>query len=145
MPKQAILVATENKKAIEFLTAYFADTQSTPTIIRSKQDIDVLFDLKPDFIFVQAEWIDGRLSELLRQFKTKLPKLRLFCLGRSPHEAVSNWNGVFEFPLDEKLFRKTLLAHVEFPPKIKLMVVDDEVEIGEMIQDYFGVRGFWRA
>ena len=36
--------------------------------------------------------------------------------------------------------KKTLLNQVELPDPIKLLIVDDETEIIDVIQDYFEVR-----
>jgi len=57
-----------------------------------------------------------------------------------PFDNDFHWDGTFEVPLEEKSFRKGLLSKIEFPEKIKILVVDDEVEIGELVQDYFGAR-----
>lgn len=140
MPKRNVLVATDNKKAIEFFVGYFADTQSAPSIVRSKHDLDVLSDLKrADFIFIQADWLDEQSLDWLKELKLRLPKVWLFSLGHSDQESVP-WDEVLEFPVDEKLFRAAILKRIEYPPTIKLVVVDDEREVSDMILDYFGVR-----
>src|SRR3990167_7292891 len=104
MPKKSILVATDNKKAVEFLSAYFADTQSIPTIIRSKPDLSILPSCRPDFIFVQGDWADQRTLGRLKQFKSDHPKVKCFGLGSIP-EGLS-WDDLVELPIDEKQFRK---------------------------------------
>lgn len=139
MSKQAIVIASENKKAIEYITNYFSDTESIPTIVRSKSDLPILFTFKPDVIFFQGDWLDQRTSERLSQYKTKIPSMKYFSLGNLSADGVS-WDAKLELPIDERLFRKSLLGEVVFPEPIKLLIVDDEPEIIEVIQDYFEVR-----
>ncbi len=139
MVKQTILIATDNNKSIDFLTAYFADTQSIPTIIRSKSDLSALSSCQPSVVFFQGEWVDQRSIGHLIQFKSSCPKLKCFSLGSVRQDGFS-WNGAVELPIDEKAFRKTVLSKMDFPNPTKLLLVDDEVEIIEIIQDYFEVR-----
>lgn len=139
MPRQAILIATDNNKAVEFLTAYFADTQSIPTVVRSKADLSHLFSCPADLIFLQGDWVDGRAASHLAQLKAGDSELKCFSLG-SPRQSGFSWDGSIELPIEEKSFRKTVLAKMRFPSQIKLMIVDDEPEILELIRDYFEVR-----
>ena len=139
MPRQTILIATENNKSVEFLTAYFADTQSAPTIVRSKADFSTLSSCHPSVIFFQGDWVDPRTTSRLNHFKSALPKLKCFSLGPVSQSGFS-WNGEIELPIDEKVFRKAVLSKMELPNPIKLLLVDDEVEIIEIVQDYFEVR-----
>ena len=139
MPKQNIVIASENKKAVEFIGTYFSDTESIPTVIRSKVDISILFSNKPNLIFFQGDWLDQRLASRFQQLKQENSNCRLFSLGNVSSEGIS-WDGNLELPIDERAFRKSLLSKAPLPESIKLLIVDDEVEIIEVIQDYFEVR-----
>ncbi len=139
MPKQAIFIASENKKAVEYIADYFSETESIPTIVRLKSDLSILSTFKPNFAFFQGDWLDQRVSGRLSQFKTENPNVKYFSLGNLSFDGV-NWDGKLELPIDERTFRKSLLSQVSFPEPIKLLIVDDEVEIIEVIQDYFEVR-----
>jgi len=139
MSKRTILIVTENNKSIEFLTAYFADTKSIPTIIRSKADLSAISSCQPHLLFFQSDWADQRAIKRLAPLKSAFPKLKSFSLGRPSMDGFS-WDGEIELPIDEKAFRRTVLSKMEFPNPLKLLIVDDEVEIIEIIQDYFEVR-----
>ncbi len=140
MPRRSILAATENKKAVEFLTAYFADTQSIPAVIRSRADCaDFLSKNELNFIFLDTDWIEERNLSQFKEFKSKYPQSKWFALGRS-RTSVFPWDAEIELPIDEKQFQKVIFSHVSLPSRIKLMVVDDEPDISEMIRDYFEVR-----
>jgi len=139
MPKQTVLIATANHKAIEFLTSYFADTQSVPTVIRSKSDLSAFFSCSPNLVFFDSSWVDGRSAGRLSQFQSEHPKLKSFSLGPAAREGLQ-WDGALELPVDERTFRRVVLPKMEYPEKIKLLIVDDEAEIIEIVQDYFEVR-----
>lgn len=139
MSRKSIFIVTDNPKSAEFLTGYFSETESAPTLIRSKSDSSQLFSLKPDFLFFHGDWADQRAIARLKQLKSNCPKLKCFSLG-NPREGGFSWESVLELPFDEKIFRKILLSSIEVPDPIKLLLVDDEVEISELMQDYFEVR-----
>ena len=138
MPKKTVFVASDNRKAVEFIAGYFADTQSIPSIIRVKSDLPVLFETRAHMVFIQSEWLDKATIQHFSGYKVKTPDMKLFVLGRPPSDCSPD--GEIEFPVDDKAFRKTVLAQISYPEKINLLVVDDEPEIGEMVQDYFEVR-----
>ena len=104
MSRRTIVIATDNNKSVEFLTAYFADTQSIPTVIRSKADLAVLSSCQPDLIFFQGDWVDQRNIGRLVQIKSAFPKVKCFSLGQVNQDGFS-WDGGIELPVDEKPFR----------------------------------------
>ena len=139
MPRQTVLIATENNKSVEFSAAYFSDTQSIPTVIRSKADFSTLSSCQPHLVFFQGDWVDQRTLSRLNHFKAAYPKLKCFSFGPVNHSGFS-WDGEIGLPIDEKAFRKVVLSKVELPNPIKLLLIDDEAEIIEIVQDYFEVR-----
>src|SRR3989338_4565649 len=106
MARQAILIASDNSKSIEFLTAYFSDTQSIHTIIRSKADLSALSSCRPHLLFFQGGWVDQRSIGRLMQCKAAVSSnLKCFSLGSVRHDGFS-WDGANDLPIDEKAFRK---------------------------------------
>lgn len=139
MAARKIIIATDNNKSIEFLTNYFSDTESIPTIIRSQADLEHLNQLRIDFIFVDSHWVNKTFVNQIRALKEKQPPLKCLVLGHA-EEAARIADAEIECPIDEKVFRRILLSKIAFPPKIKLLLVDDEAEILEVVEDYFSVR-----
>lgn len=139
MPKRSIFLVTANPKAVRAIAAYFSDTESIPSVVRSKGDYVTLFSSKPDFVFFQGDWVDSKLVARLVQFRTESPKTKFFSLGDANSTGFA-WHGSIEFPIDEKAFRKTVLAQVEFPNPIRLLVVSKEPKLIEAIRDYFETR-----
>ncbi|OGW82004.1 MAG: hypothetical protein A3G33_04460 [Omnitrophica bacterium RIFCSPLOWO2_12_FULL_44_17] len=140
MSKLKICVGTENKKAIEFFSDYFGETQSVPSIIRSKADVGAIFTGTPDMIFIEGGWVDNRLVESLTDMKHKNRDLKCFQLGYVSSPESFQFLGKVELPIDEKAFHKVVLPHMQYPERIKVLVVDDEREVCEMIKEYFEFR-----
>ncbi len=139
MPRQTVVIATDNNKSVELLIAYFADTQSIPTVIRAKADFSALSSCQPDLVFLQGDWVDARSVSRLDQIKSAFPKAKWFSLG-PVREGRFSWDGSIELPVEEKTLRKSVLSKIELPDPIKLLMVDDEKEIIEVVKDYFEVR-----
>jgi CheY-like chemotaxis protein len=139
MPKHSILVATANKKAVEYITAFFQDTESIPTIIRAKGDLPAIVACQPDYAFIESDWADKRTVTRLDEIKGQNSAFRCFGLGRKGNNKYQ-WDKSIEFPLDDKMFRKALYATIQFPDPVKLVAVDDEKDVLEVIQEYFEGR-----
>ena len=141
MSKRSVLLATENKKAIEHLITYLQDTESVPTVIRRKSDLAAISSCEPDLIFVESEWVDKRVANRLDQLKASRPKLGCFGLGARGQGRYA-WDGVIDFPVDERQFQKTVFSKIDLPHPLRLLVVDDEQEVGTTLRDYFeGLKG----
>lgn len=139
MAKQTIFVAGDNRKAIEFICAYFSDTQSIPGMIRAKHDFPIVLDNPSHIVFLQCDWIDKAIVAHVNRIKTRSPNKKVFILGH-PNFPDLKYDGEIDLPIDEKVFRKIVLSKMNYPETINLLVVDDEIEIGETIQDYFETR-----
>src|SRR3989338_6302705 len=112
MAKRSLLLASDNPKIAEFITAYFSETQSIPTIIRSKTDFHVLFPREADFFFLDGSWIDAKVVKLLHEIRSQASKAKFFSFG-NPSETGFHWDGCVECPIDERAFRRVLLPKVE--------------------------------
>jgi CheY-like chemotaxis protein len=139
MPKKNILVATENKKAVEYITDFYQDTDSIPTIIRAKRDLSAIAACHPDFMFIESDWAERRALSRIKELKESREGFRAIGLGNRG-QSKFEWDALLNYPLEERPFRKTVYSMVTFPNPVKLLAVDDETEILESIQDYFTAR-----
>jgi CheY-like chemotaxis protein len=139
MSKRSILVSTQNQKAIEYVTTYFQDTASIPTIIRSKYDLSSLSACTPDVFFLEAEWLQKRAIKEIEDMRKRHPQVKLIALGYGG-DADFKWDGRIGFPIEDKSYRNALFDVFTFPNPIKLLVVDDEPDVVEVVQDYFQAR-----
>jgi hypothetical protein len=137
--KHSIFLITANPKAVAAITAYFSDTESIPSVIRSKGDYSTLFSSKPDIIFFQGDWADSKTTSRFAQFKSEFPRTKFFSLGETGSPGFA-WDGSIEFPIDEKVFRKTVLAKSEFPKSICLLTVSGDSQLMKTVKDYFEAR-----
>ena len=137
MPKKNILVGDDRKDAEGYLTEYFSETKSIPIFAKSPEDAqDGIRMLKPDFVFMNADWVDDGMKECLRVYREKQPAGRCFSLG-PPKSADFKWSAQLEVPFDPKVFRKALFSEITLPAKIKLLVIDDEKGILDIFKDFF--------
>lgn len=139
MPKHSIFLVTANPKAVATITTYFSDTDSIPSVIRSKGDYSALFSSKPDLVFFQGDWADSKAIARFAQFKNDFPKVKFFSLGEAETPGFA-WDGAIEFPIDEKAFRKAVLAKVEFPKPTRLLTVSGQSRFMGTVKDYFEAR-----
>lgn len=140
MPKRKILVGDDRDLSIGFLSDFFSETKSIPIFAKSKEDVDEGLDLmNPDLVFMRIDWMDENIATHLSKYRKEKPQTKFFSLGYSKNEHFK-WDNQFEVPLELKAFRKTLLGELQFPPLIKLLVIDDEKGIGELFKDSFELR-----
>jgi CheY-like chemotaxis protein len=91
----------------------------------------------PKLLFIHPDFFSAQLIQALNVYKTTTPNIVIFQLGG---EAC-----VFEQAMILKAkeffaFQKEILATLQYKDKIRVLVVDDEIEIGRMIQEFFEMR-----
>ncbi len=137
MPKKTILVGEDSGAHIGFLSDYFSDTKSIPIFAKTKEDVmDAFGMLNPDFVFMKIEWMDPKFVEQFQAYRKQKPAAKFFSIGYANDESFK-WDNQFEAPLELKTFRKKLLAEVNLPATINLLIVEDEKGILELFKDYF--------
>ena len=140
MPRRNILVGDDNKLTETFLSEYFSETKSIPIFAKSPEDMLGGFGMmKPDFVFVNVDWLDSTMVKHLEQHRKGKPSAKFFSLGYAKDDGFK-WDNQFEIPLEQKAFRKKLLGEVTFPEKVKLLIVDDEEGILELFKDFFELQ-----
>ncbi len=139
MPKKSILIATDNQRAIEVITSYFQGTESAPIVVRAREIVKDLKGHVFDYIFFERGWMGERETLQLKQLRINGAKVKFVALGKSEENGFA-WDHEIMFPIAEKEFRKVVFGISQFPNPLKLLVVDDEAEILEAFQDYFGAR-----
>lgn len=139
MPKKNILVGDDDKQSEVFLTEYFSETKSIPIFAKSQEDLLDAFVMNPEFVFVKVDWLDKALFTTLSNYKKSKPAAKFFSIGYARDETFK-WDNQFEVPFEPKAFRKTLLGEIAFPPKVKLLIVDDEEGILELFKDFFELQ-----
>lgn len=143
MPKRRLIVLQNDQAWSNYLIEAFNDTPSTPEIVTSAAAaLPVIRQGKPDVVFANPSLLTAPLTAALRMHRTSNADFRVFRLGFNPESAAL-------YPFDDSFneippglfdFQKQLAHHLPLPDPIRLLIVDDEPDIGEIFRDYFDHR-----
>lgn len=91
----------------------------------------------PHLLFIHPDYFSLQMIQAINVYKMTSPNIRIFQLGGE------------DCPFDQAIvlkqqefspFQREILGALEYKDKIRVLVVDDEIEIGRMIQDFFEMR-----
>ncbi len=142
MPKRKIVVLQDDEDWNRYLLEAFNDTPSTPQITRTaKEALPLVRQENPEIVFAKASLFNQPLVAALKAIRVSNDKFRGIRLGPKS-EAAAN------YPFDEAFeeipslgeFQKRLVKHLPLPEKLRILVVDDDPQIGEMYRDFFDHR-----
>jgi CheY-like chemotaxis protein len=125
-----------------FLRDYFSDVPATVTLVEEPSQAAALFDRSlPGVLFVEPVFLNKTFIQKIRVRKDTDPAFRVFLLGEEP---ASSKGSLFDavFPASPALadLDKRFVDALLMPELLRLLVVDDEEEIGAMVRDYFEGR-----
>lgn len=143
MPKRRIIVIQNDEAWNNYLIEAFEDTPSTPEIIHTTQDaLPIIRQGKPDVVFINPKLCNKPLEVALQANRQSNREFRLFRLGKSSEtSALCPFDDGFdEVPQSLHDFHKKLIQHLILPDPIRMLVVDDDPEVGEVFRDYFDHR-----
>lgn len=127
---------------ISFLSEYFEDTSSQLHFFYEPLKVGPFMEnTKLDFVFLNAKMLTPTLLQRLKVFRQSQPEARLFHLGPVPkNSGTLEYDEIFLEPQTMFSFQKQLIPHFMLPEKIRVLVIDDEDEVGHMMRDYFESR-----
>lgn len=143
MPKRKVVVLENQEAWNRYLIEAFCDTPSTPEIARTAQEaLPLIRQGNPDVVFSNGSLLTQPLTAALQTNRTRNAHFRAFHLGPAAGaSSVYPFDGSFkEIPPSLYDFHKELVAHLPLPNPLRLLVVDDEPDIGEVFRDYFEHR-----
>jgi CheY-like chemotaxis protein len=126
-----------------FLGEFFEDTRAqihyVPDAVHAMTFLGKIF---PDIAFVNPSLFSMALGQKLKVFRQTAPQMRIFALGH-PDPKIKR-----DFPFDDYFhqissfpeFQKKLVKHLPVLENIRLLVVDDEPEVGSMLRDFLKDR-----
>ena len=143
MAKRNILVL-EKKEGLwaNFLQEFFEDTPTTLTVFHESADASQCLDRTPqDLVFIEPELLSLSLAQKLKVLRQSRSGFRVFRIGISEKTADDLMGDArFEEIPPLALFQKQLVQHLPLPEKVKVLVVDDDIEIAHMVRDYLDHR-----
>lgn len=145
MPERSILIfEREANPWRKFLADYFMDT---PAVLRSVSDptqASALYDrFLPKMLFVESAFLSRSFLQKIKVRRDTDPLFRVYLLGALPagpgYKDIAFDDCFMALPFVSE-FNKRFIETLPMPALLRLLVVDDEEEVGTMVRDYFGGR-----
>ena len=139
MSAQRILALVKPGEAT-FLEDYFSDTCSSFNAFTPKDDLFRSLNPAPGFLFFDPSQISPSNRKILRGL-ADAGKTRLFIFD-GENSTETDLSGAFPIalPLNPMTFEDVIFKSVEFPPEMRVLVVDDEPELCAGIREYLESR-----
>lgn len=142
MPKRDVLVLqTSDSPWNEFLKEYFQETGSRLSFLTEASAAKSVFEkTHPFLIFADPGLLTISLSQCFEVARQKGDPFMVLATGTIPQSCRFHFDQMFiEIPSMPD-FHKGLMKELRFPEKVRVLVVDDEPEIGKMICDFLDRR-----
>lgn len=143
MPTRSVLILKRNESQWEsFLKACFSDAPAEVCCeTQPGQAAAALDRSKPAVLFCDPSFLNLPLVQKLKVRKQTDPSFRLYLLGEpAKFKKDLPCDGVFTETPSEAEFSRRFTETLPMPEKVRILVVDDEEEIGTMVRDYFAGR-----
>jgi len=125
-----------------FLKDYFSDTPAAVTTAEEPTHAAALFDKSlPGVLFSEPCFLSKAFLQKIKVRKSTDPAFRFCLLGvASAVDKEVLFDAVFPAVPSQADLNKRFVAMLPKPELLRLLVVDDEEEIGTMVRDYFDGR-----
>lgn len=143
MPSCSVLVLEKHGGPwCSFLEAYFSDTPISFRAVEDPAQAAAIFDkFLPRVVFLTPDFLNKGFRQKLKVRRNTHPAFRVYGLGNVPQEQKEGLlDAVFPSLLTPADFNKRFVETLPVPDVIRLLVVDDEEEVGVMARDYFEGR-----
>ena len=141
MPSRNVLILDrKDSRWFDFLGQFLEDTPSQLEIAFDAQSAVTLLERTcPAMAFLNPELLSPAFRQKLKVLKLSKPGFRIFRIAAAPEDDFA-WDDSFETPENLVAFQKKISQYFELPEKIRVLIVDDEAEIGAMVHDYLQDR-----
>ncbi len=146
MPQRKILVLDrEESPWPSFFTEYFADTRAQIQFFDQAQALSQEFSKsRPNMVFCKEELLSESLIQKLSVERKTDPNLRIFRIENSPPASKKTRFQTYDESFFDPLFftdiEKRMVQTLPFPESLRVLMVDDEPEIGKALRDYLAER-----
>ena len=141
MPARKILILDKLESPWpSYLVEFFEETLSRPQVVHDSKSAGNFVDLeKPEIVFGNPTLFSLALVQKLKILKQNASEARLFQIGENSTAAgnLSFDASLGEEPSEFSEFQKKLTGSLPIPEVLQVLVVDDEPEIGTMVEDFF--------
>ena len=124
-----------------FFEEFLEDSPSRINFCLESAAAGAALDRQPhDLAFVNPSLLSLALSQKLKVFRESSAGFRLFQIGAEKGTDHLPFDEAFSEPLVLEDFQKRFVRHLPLPETIRVLVVDDEAEIGAMARDFLEHR-----
>ncbi len=125
-----------------FLKDYLSDTPAAVSVIEEPTQASVHFDKAlPSVLFSEPCFLSKAFLQKIKVRKSTDPAFRFCLLGVAPAvDKEALFDAVFPAVPSQVDLNKRFVEMLPMPERLRLLVVDDEEEIGAMVRDYFDGR-----
>ena len=125
-----------------FLRDYLSDTSVSVSAVEEPGQASILFDKTlPSVLFSEPCFLSKSFLQKIRVRKSTDPAFRFCLLGEAPGtDKESLFDAIFPAVPSQGDLNKRFVEMLPMPELLRLLVVDDEEEIGMMVRDYFDGR-----
>ena len=140
--KRVLLLESNGGLWQPFLKDYFSDVLGAFEVFEDPSRAPGYFDkMLPSVLFLNASFLTKTLISKIKVRKHTDPSFRVFHLGgQLPEETRPLFDGVYSGAPELSFFGKRFVEVLPMPEIARVLVVDDEKEIGAMVSDYFEGR-----
>jgi CheY-like chemotaxis protein len=143
MPLRSVLVLERHGgRWASFLKDYLSDAPAVVTVVEEPAQASAAFDKSlPRILFSEPSFLTKAFLQKIKVRKSTDPSFRSCLLGEAPTiEKEALFDAVFPAVPSQADLGKRFVEILPMPELLKLLVVDDEEEIGAMVRDYFDGR-----
>ncbi|MFH1208258.1 MAG: response regulator [Candidatus Omnitrophota bacterium] len=126
-----------------FLREYLSDTPAAVSVIEEPAQASLLFDKTlPRVLFSEPCFLSRAFLQKIKVRKSTDPMFRFCLLGEPPavDKKAALFDAIFPALPSQVDLNKRFVEMLPTPESLRLLVVDDEEEIGTMARDYFHGR-----
>jgi len=134
MKRKNVWVLDCDGERTAFLREYFSDTRAQFLCGGEWKKLADFSKAPPDFLFFNPGLLPADRQRVLSQCGSA----RIFGLGENPFPSGRSFR--LTIPLAMPSFQKEIFAGAEFPARLRILVVDDEIEICQGLREYLGFQ-----
>lgn len=142
LSRSVLVLEKDGTRWATFLRDYLADTSAVLTASGDFSQAPALFDkLLPSVLFSGACFLNKAFLQKIKVRRNIDPAFRFFLLGDvPPGDKEILPDACFPAAPSPADLDRRFIEALPLPEILKILVVDDEEEIGGMVRDYFGGR-----
>lgn len=139
--RKILLLHTRHDPWIDFLSEYFEETQSAVFNFHEGSSAKIWFEKnRPEIVFCDPSLLTRPFLSSLEIARNASQPPLMFGTGGRPSPLRARFDGLFSDPSGIFDFQRELMRSLPFAPKLRVLIVDDDPEIGRMICDFFERR-----